>query len=377
MSESDKKPMDDAVTRPQIVPGVAQLSLYKMGKSQLDDHAAPIKLSSNESALGTPPAAVAAFTSVKDHLHRYPDGAQAELRGAIADVYGLDRERIICGNGSEELIGFVIRCFMADGDELLLSENYFPICRNYALSVGGQVVTAPETHFVTNVDALLEQVSPRTRIVILANPNNPTGTYVSATDIRRLHQELPADVLLLLDGAYAEYVSVDDFDAGASLVDQHDNVIMTRSFSKMYGLAGLRIGWGYGSQWLIDALQRIRVPFNANAAAMAAAAAAVRDRAWVERARAHNTRWLQTISETLTGLGLQVVPSVANFYLLVFDDCPGKTAKAAASALEQQGIIPRPVGGAAGTEHDVLRITVGNDAENAAVLDVLRAYLGA
>ncbi len=375
MSESDKKPMDDAVIRPQIVPGVAQLALYKMGKSQLDDHTAPIKLSSNESALGTPPAAVAAFASVKDRLHRYPDGAQAELRGAIADVYGLDPERIICGNGSEELIGFVIRCFMADGDELLLSENYFPICRNYALSVGGQVVTAPETHFVTNVDALLERVSPRTRIVILANPNNPTGTYVSATEIRRLHQELPGDVVLLLDGAYAEYVPAEDFDAGASLAADYDNVVMTRSFSKMYGLAALRIGWACGSQWLIDALQRIRVPFNANTAAMAAAAAAVQDRKWVTRAREHNARWQTTIAAELTALGLHVVPSVANFYLLVFDDCPGKTAAAAAAALEAQGIIPRPVGGAAGSDHDVLRITVGNDEENEAVLKVLRAYL--
>ncbi len=360
-----------------MVPGVAQLALYKMGKSQLDDHASPIKLSSNESALGTSPAAVAAFSSVQDRLHRYPDGAQTELRDAIAEVYGLDPERIICGNGSEELIGFVIRCFMADGDELLLSENHFEICRNYALSVGGAVVTAPEQDFVTNVDALLERVGPRTRVVALANPNNPTGTYVNAQEIRRLHQALPADVVLLLDGAYAEYVTADDFDPGARLVDEHDNVIMTRSFSKMYGLAGLRVGWAYGSQWLIDALQRIRVPFNANAAAMAAAAAAVRDRAWVTRAREHNARWQATIARELTALGLHVVPSEANFYLLVFDDCRGKTAQAAAAAMEAQGIIPRPVGGAAGQDHDVLRITVGNDDENAAALNVLRNYLTA
>ncbi|UCG74226.1 MAG: histidinol-phosphate transaminase [Chromatiales bacterium] len=377
MTESTNTPRQENTTRPQMVPGVAQLALYKMGKSQLDDHASPIKLSSNESALGTSPAAIAAFTSVQDRLHRYPDGAQTELRAAIADTWELDPERILCGNGSEELIGFVIRCFMADGDELLLSENHFEICRNYALSVGGQVVTAPEKDFVTDVDALLERVGPHTRVVALANPNNPTGTYVNAQEIRRLHQALPADVVLLLDGAYAEYVTADDFEAGASLVDENDNVVMTRSFSKLYGLAGLRIGWAYGSQWLVDALQRIRVPFNANAAAMAAAAAAVRDSAWLTHAREHNARWQARIAGDLTSLGLHVVPSEANFYLLVFDDCPGKTAKEAAAALEANGIIPRPVGGAAGTDHDVLRITVGNDAENDAALNVLRNYLTA
>jgi histidinol-phosphate aminotransferase len=373
--------MNDSVTKvnapktPQPVAGVLELATYKQGQSRIDDRPAPMKLSSNESALGTPPAAIAAFTSVRDRLHRYPDGAQTELRQAIAEVHGLEPGMIICGNGSEEVIGFVIRCYTGAGDQLLLSENHFEICRNYALAVGGQVVTAPEQDFVTRVDALLERVTARTRVVAVANPNNPTGTYIAAAEVRRLHAQLPPDVILLLDGAYAEYVTARDFDAGADLARDHDNVIMTRSFSKMYGLAGLRIGWGYASPAIIDVLQRLRVPFNANAAAMAAATAAVRDRDWVVRARAHNARWLATITDELTALGLHVVPSMANFYLLVFDDCPGKTAAEAARALHDRGIIPRPVGGAAGTDHDVLRITVGNDEENAAVLDVLRHYL--
>lgn len=361
--------------RPEAVSGVQKLAPYKMGSSKIDDRPAPIKLSSNESALGTPPSAAAAFASVRDQLHRYPDGAQVALREAIAQVHGIEAERLVCGNGSEEVLGFVIRCFMAPGDELLLSENHFEICKNYGLAVGGAVVTAPEREFVTDVDALLERVGPRTRIVAVANPNNPTGTYLPAAEIQRLHRHLPPEVILLLDGAYAEYVTAADFEAGEELVRNSDNVVMTRSFSKMYGLAGLRIGWGYGPTAIIETLQRIRVPFNANAAAMAAAAAAVQDRQWVATAREHNARWLQTLTGELTALGLRVVPSMANFYLLVFDDCNGKTAAAAASALQDRGIIPRPVGGAAGQDHDVLRITVGNDAENAAVLDTLRTYL--
>jgi histidinol-phosphate aminotransferase len=375
MNDTDTRSQTKALNRPEPVPGVQQLAPYKMGSSKIDDRPAPIKLSSNESALGTSPAAVEAFASVRECLHRYPDGAQTGLREAIADAHGLEPDRLICGNGSEELIGFVIRCYMADDDELLLSENHFEICRSYALSVGGRVVTAPERDFVTDVDALLARVSSRTRVVAVANPNNPTGTYVPAAEIRRLHARLPPHVILLLDGAYAEYVTAGDFDAGTALVQRHANVVMTRSFSKMYGLAGLRIGWAYAPTAIIETLQRVRVPFNANAAAMAAASAAVQDRDWVTRGREHNARWLKRISDELSAAGLHVVPSVANFYLLVFDALPGKSAADAARALNDRGIVPRPVGGAAGQDHDVLRITVGNDEENAAVLDALLAYL--
>ncbi|MDJ0928101.1 MAG: histidinol-phosphate transaminase [Gammaproteobacteria bacterium] len=362
---------------PRAVPGVLQIAPYQQGKSKIGERLPRYKLSANESAFGTPPAAVDAYESIRDLLHRYPDGNQADLREAIADVYGLEADQIVCGNGSEEIIGLTIRCFMDAGDELLLSENFFGVCALYAMSVGAKVVTAPEKHFVTDVDALLARVTDRTRVVILANPNNPTGTYVAPAEIERLHQGLPSNVVLLLDGAYAEYVTAPDYDAGAELVERSENVVMTRSFSKMFGLAGLRIGWCYAPPGIVGVLQRLRVPFNANAAAMAAAAEAVRDQAWVERVRDHNARWLARISEELTRLGVRVVPSVANFYLIVFDDCDGKSAAGAAGALEAEGIIPRPVGAGGGDGHDVLRITVGDDDANRAVLDVLQRYLTA
>lgn len=362
-----------AAQGPQPVPGVLALSPYQQGASRIDGREPRCKLSANESALGTPPAAKAAYAALQDQLHRYPDGSQAALREALAEVHGLDAERIVCGNGSEELLGLLIRCYLGAGDELLLSENHFEVCRLYALSVGGRIVTAPERDFVTDVDALLAAVTERTRLVIIANPNNPTGTCLPAAEIHRLHAGLPPEVLLVLDGAYAEFVTMPDYTAGEDLVRAHDNVVMTRSFSKAWGLAGLRIGWCYAPPAIVDIVQRLRVPFNANAAAMAAAAAALRDRDWLPRVREHNARWLQRIRAELEALGLRVLPSEANFYLLVFDDLAGKSAAGAAAALQAEGIIPRPV--SAGGQHDVLRITVGTDEDNAAVLAVLRRYL--
>ncbi len=368
---SDKQALRGNGPRP--VPGVLALSPYQQGASRIAGRAPRCKLSANESALGTPPAARAAYAALAAHLHRYPDGSQAALREALADVHALEAERIVCGNGSEELLGLLIRCYLGPGEELLLSENHFGVCRLYALAVGGRIVIVPERDFVVDVDALLAAVTPRTRLVIIANPNNPTGTCLPAGDIHRLHAGLPPEVLLILDGAYAEFVTMPDYTAGEELVRAHGNVVMTRSFSKAWGLAGLRIGWCYAPPAIVDIVQRLRVPFNANAAAMAAAAAALRDAEWLPRVREHNAGWLRRIRSELEALGLRVLPSEANFYLLVFDGLAGKTAAGAAAALEAAGIIPRPV--SAGGDHDVLRISVGSDEENAAVLAVLRRYL--
>jgi histidinol-phosphate aminotransferase len=373
MNHESKPTPSDSAARLQPVAGVLDISPYQQGKSDIDNKPARIKLSSNECSFGPSPAAIAAYEKTRAVLHRYPDGAQAALREAIAEVHGLDAGMIVCGNGSEELIGLMVRAYINDGDELLLSENHFVMCRIYGLAQGARVVTAPERDFVTDVDAVLERVGPRTRIVALANPNNPTGTYISREEIQRLHAALPPDVMLLLDGAYAEYVTAPDYDAGAELVRAADNVVMTRTFSKVYGLAGLRIGWAYCPLHVIDAVQRIRTPFNTNSAALAAAAAAVRDQDHVTEMREHTARWQQRIREELMTVGLRVVPSWANFYLVVFDDCPGKNAQGAADALQANGIVPRAVGG--GGDHDVLRITVGTDDENQAVLDALRRYL--
>jgi histidinol-phosphate aminotransferase len=353
-------------------PGVLKISPYTQGASTVPGVAEPIKLSSNELSCGPSPAALQAFHDAAATLHRYPDGSQTALREAIAGVFGLNAANIMCGNGSDELIQLVTRAFVGEGDEVLISENCFLMCRIHALAQGADVVVAPEKEDRVDVDALLSRVTDRTRLLPLANPNNPTGTYISANEIRRLHSGLPGNVILLLDGAYAEFVTADDYDAGANLVLSNSNVVMTRTFSKIFGLSALRVGWSYMPDKILDAVQRIRTPFNANGPAMAAAAAAVRDTAYTDTVRRHNANALTKISERLSALGLQVVPSVTNFYLIRFPDICGTTAFEASRQLEAAGIIPRPVGGDDDAE---LRITVGSDQENEAVLQVFESFM--
>jgi histidinol-phosphate aminotransferase len=292
------------------------------------------------------------------------------LRQAIARVHDIDPDRIVCGNGSEELIGLLIRCYLGENEELLLTQNHFVMCSIYGKGQGAQVVQAPEKEFTVDVDALLERITPETRVISVANPNNPTGTYVPGTDISRLVAEVPKNVLLILDGAYAEYVDRDDFDDGLHWGDSTSNVVITRTFSKIYGLAGLRIGWAYAAAPIIEVVNRLRTPFNANGPALAAAAAAVTDQAHVAMSREHTARWQERIRQSLASLGLKVVPSVTNFYLLDFSSMPGKSAVEASAFLESNGIIPRP-----GSSDRFVRITIGTDAENEAVLDSLTRYL--
>jgi histidinol-phosphate aminotransferase len=348
---------------------------YAQGKSAVPGAGRQVKLSSNESAFGPSPRALEAYRAAATELHRYPDGGQVALREAIAATHGLVIDNIVCGNGSEELIGLVIRAYAGSGDEVVLSENHFMMCPIYGRTQGATIVTAPETGDRVDVDALLRGVTPRTRLVIVANPNNPTGTYLPGTEIRRLHRELPDDVLLILDGAYAEYVVASDYEDGAQLVERGENVVMTRSFSKIHGLAGLRIGWAYAPSAVIDVVQRIRTPFNANRAAMAAAAAAVADTAWVARVRDETAQAQSGISQQLARLGLRVIPSVTNFYLIDFDGVPGCSAGGARAFFEQHGVIPRPV--KSGHNENTLRITVGTAEENAIALDVLGRYVAA
>ena len=361
------------MTGPQPRRGIAKITPYVAGKSSLPEIANPVRLASNESAFGPSPNAIAAYRAVETQLHRYPDAHQAELKRAIAEVHGLEEDRIVCGNGSDELIGLLTRAYVGRGDELLISENHFVMCPIYGMVQGAKIVMAPEKNFCIDVDAILDRVTPKTRMVSIANPNNPTGTYIPREDVDRLSASLPPDVLLVLDCAYAEYVTVPEYDPGVELVRNSANVVMTRTFSKMYGLAGLRIGWAYGPTAVIEIIQRIRSPFNTTSAGMAAAAAAVQDTAYIERIREHNARWLARISDELSELGLSVVPSVANFYLIDFRACPAGSARGAVAYLEQRGIIPRPV--STGAQEHVLRITVGLDEENEAVLAALRNYL--
>lgn len=359
-------------TKPAPRISVLQLPPYVQGKSELEGIAEPVKLSSNESAFGPSPKVLEAISASLKVVNRYPDGSQHALRSAIAEVHGLDPARIICGSGSAELLGLMIRSYVGPGDELVLSENSFGMLQIDALAQGATLAKAPERDYTIDVDALLARVTPNTRMVAIANPNNPTGTYLNEAEILRLHSGLPANVLLVLDAAYADFVSMGDYNVGTSFVERYENVVMTRTFSKAYGLAGLRIGWGYFPADVCEVVQRLRVPYNITNVAMAAAIAAVRDQAYLADVCARTQHWVKRITKELTDLGLYVVPSVTNFYLIDFTRGIG-SATSAHRYLESRNIIPRPMG--AGADAEVLRITIGSDNENKALLAAMREYV--
>ena len=352
-------------------PGVLRLAPYRQGQSEIEGVETPIKLSSNECSHGPSPRALDAYHSCAENLNRYPDGGQSALRAAIGEAHGLDPSRIICGNGSDELILLMVRTYVGSGHEALLSENGFVMNNIHCTTQGADLVIVPEQNYRIDVDAMLKRVSERTRFCSVANPNNPTGTYINNKDLRRLHAGLPSNCLFLIDDAYAEYVTAEDYEDGRQLVDEFDNVVMTRTFSKIYGLASLRIGWAYCPQSVFEAVQRIRTPFNANGPALAAATAAVSDQEWIGNIRAQNASWRKRIASELTALGIEVIPSQANFYLMRFPEDSGKSGTDAAALLQSRGIIPRPVG----RRDQFLRITIGLDHENEAVLATLRDYM--
>lgn len=362
-----------SVPRPVPRPGVAAIEAYVPGKSGATGGHPVYKLSSNETPLGPSPAAVAAARQSLDDLALYPDGNATALRAAIAERYGLDPARIVCGAGSDELLSLLAYAYLAPGDEGLFSAHGFLVYRIAILAAGGTPVVAPERDLTTDVDALIARLTERTRIVYIANPNNPTGTYLPFEEVRRLHAALPLDVLLVLDGAYAEYVRRNDYGSGLDLVLEADNVVMTRTFSKIHGLAALRIGWMVAPAHVADAVNRIRGPFNLSAAAIRAGAAAIQDDAHVAAAVAHNDAWLARLTEEVRALGLAVTPSVANFVLVHFPDAPGRSAAAADAFLTGRGVITRRV--AAYGLPDCLRVTVGSEAANTAFLDGLRAFV--
>ncbi|MEE7478666.1 histidinol-phosphate transaminase [Methylobacterium hispanicum] len=362
-----------SVPRPVPRPGVAAIKAYVPGKSGTTGGHPVYKLSSNETPLGPSPAAVAAARQSLDDLALYPDGNATALRAAIAERYGLDPARIVCGAGSDELLSLLAYAYLAPGDEGLFSAHGFLVYRIAILAAGGTPVVAPERDLTTDVDALIARLTERTRIVYIANPNNPTGTYLPFEEVRRLHAALPPDVLLVLDGAYAEYVRRNDYGSGLDLVLEADNVVMTRTFSKIHGLAALRIGWMVAPAHVADAVNRIRGPFNLSAAAIRAGAAAIQDDAHVAAAVAHNDAWLARLTEEVRALGLAVTPSVANFVLVHFPDAPGRSAAAADAFLTGRGVITRRV--AAYGLPDCLRVTVGSEAANTAFLDGLRAFV--
>ncbi len=363
-----------ASPRPVPRPGVLDIDAYVPGKSGAPGVAKVFKLSSNETPLGASPKAIAAFRASAEHLHDYPDGGSTALREAIGRAFGLDPARIVCGSGSDELLNLIADAYLREGDEAIHTTHGFLVYPIATLGSGAKPVVAPEKDFTADVDAILERVTPCTKIVFLANPNNPTGTYVPFDEVKRLHRALPTDVLLVLDAAYAEYVSRNDYESGIELVATSDNVVMCRTFSKIHGLAALRLGWLYGPAHIVDALNRIRGPFNVNAPAMAAGVAAIEDAAHVETSRAHNTRWLNWLTEEIATLGLKVTPSVGNFLLIHFPTEKGRTAKDADAFLTARGLILRQV--SAYQLPDALRMSVGTEEANRLVVAALAEFLG-
>jgi histidinol-phosphate aminotransferase len=362
-----------AIRKPQPRPEILAIDPYVPGKSHVPGVAKVHKLSSNESPLGPSPKAIEAVRALTDSLELYPDGASTALREAIGRRYGLDPSRIICGNGSDEVLALLAHVFLHPGDEGLYSQYGFLTYPIGIRAAGGIPVAAEETNKTANVDAILEKVSARTKIVYLANPNNPTGTYIPFDEVKRLHAGLPPHTLLVIDAAYAEYVTRNDYAAGLELASTADNVIMTRTFSKIHGLAGLRIGWGYGSAHVVDALNRVRGPFNLNGAAQAAGVASLGDAAHIERAIAHNARWLPWLAEAIAELGIEVTPSVGNFLLLTFPKEPRRTAADADAFLSPRGFILRAV--AAYGLPDSLRLTVGGEEANRGVVAALGEFM--
>ncbi len=359
---------------PQPRAGVLKIDAYVPGKSDAPGAERVFKLSSNETPLGPSPKAIAAYRAVADHLQDYPDGAATALREAIGHVFGPDPARIACGAGSDELINLLADGYLSDGDEGIHTTHGFLMYPIAILGSGATPVVAPETNYTASVDAILERVSPRTKIVFLANPNNPTGTYVPFDEIKRLHRELPPHVLLVIDAAYAEYVRRNDYEAGIELVATNENVVMLRTFSKIHGLAAARLGWLYGPLHVVDALNRIRGPFNVNTPAMMAGIAAVEDSAHIERSRAHNDRWLPWLTDEIGKLGLTVTPSVANFVLIHFPDTKGRTAAEADAFLTKRGLVLRRV--SAYKLPNALRMTVGSEEANRLVVAALAEFLG-
>lgn len=349
-------------------PGIMDIALYQGGASKIDGMTDVLKLSSNENPFGPSPSAVEAIADAAAKMHRYPSTDHASLRAAIAGVYGLEAERIIIGVGSDEILTLLSMAYAGPGDEVLYPEHGFSLYKIIALAAGATPVVAVEDGRTVDVDALLRAVSPATRLVYFANPANPAGTMLRADEVARLAESLPDQCLLVLDGAYAEFV--DGYDGGAALVRERSNVVMTRTFSKIYGLGGLRVGWGYAQQEIIDVLNRIRGPFNMSKLALAGAEAAVRDRAFVDHCRQVNKDERARLMGGLHQLGIQCDESYANFVLARFAD--EDEALAVDAHLKRAGILVRVVKGYGFP--DALRITVGRPEDNARVLDALNNF---
>ena len=366
MTSSSKVP-----TRPRAHAGVMAVEPYVPGKSKAPGYEGTIhKLSSNETPLGASRAAKAAFHAAVDKLEAYPDGNATPLRAAIGRRHDLDPARVVCGAGSDELLYMLANIYCESGDEGIYTAHGFLLYRVALLAAGATPVVVPDRDFTVDVDAIIAAVTPRTRIVYIANPNNPTGTYVPRVDITRLADALPGNIILVLDAAYAEYATALDYDAGFDLARARENVVVTRTFSKIYGLASLRLGWCYAPAGICDAMNRVRSPFNVNDPAMRAGIAAVEDDAHIEAAVAHNTHWRQVLTREIRALGFPVTTSAANFVLIHLRD--EAEAREADAFLMARGLILRMVGAYA--LPTCLRLSVGGETANRLVIDAFTAF---
>ncbi|HEY4944436.1 MAG TPA: histidinol-phosphate transaminase [Rhizomicrobium sp.] len=357
---------------PTPKPGILDIAPYVGGRAHIEGVVNAVKLCSNESALGASPKGVEAFQSVAHGIDIYPEGSAKILREAIAEHYGLDPARIVCGNGSDELLNLLAAAYLRPGDEVMFSEHGFLVYKIAALANSATPVVVPEKNLHTDVDAMLAAVTPKTRLVFIANPNNPTGSYLPHDEVRRLQAGLPSGALLVIDAAYAEYVRRNDYEPGIEMVANFSNVVMTRTFSKIYGLAGLRVGWAYCPAAVADVLNRVRGPFNVSVPAQRAAAAALKDRAHVEANFAHNEKWRDVLTTEIRKLGFGVNDSVGNFILIQFGKDKGRMAQDADHFLASRGLILRGV--VAYGLPDCLRLTVGPPDANRAVVAALAEF---
>jgi histidinol-phosphate aminotransferase len=333
------------------------------------------KLSANETPFGPSPKAIDAYKRAADHLEDYPEGTSKVLREAIGRAYGLDPSRIICGAGSDEILNLLAHTYLSHGDEAISTTHGFLVYPIATMGNGARNVVAAEKNFTADVDAILKAVTPRTKIVWLANPNNPTGTYIPFDEVKRLRAGLPSNVLLVLDAAYSDYVSRNDYEIGIELVATTENTVMTHTFSKIHGLAALRIGWMFAPAHIIDAVNRIRGPFNVSTPAMLAAVAAIEDGAHQQMSKTHTEKWRNWLTDEVGKLGLTVTPSVANFVLIHFPTETGKTAAEADAFLTRRGLVLRALNNY--QLPNALRMTIGTEEANRLVVDGLRDFMGA
>lgn len=362
-------------TAPRMKPWVESIAPYVPGKARIEGRPVVAKLSSNENPFGPSPHAVKAMQAVVAGAHHYPDPASTALRHALGERHGIDPDRIVCGTGSDELIHLVAGAYAGRGDEIIHVRHGFAVYEIAAQRVGATVVVAPDDDYGTDVDALLALVTPRTRVVFLANPNNPTGTIIPASEVRRLHAALPSDCIFALDCAYAEFAE-GEYEDGLALADAHANVVTMRTFSKIYGLAAQRIGWAYAQPHIVSAMHRIRAPFNVPTTGQAGAVAALADEAWVEKTRSHTLEWRYWLAGEIAAMGnkgLRPIPSAANFVLVEFPETGPLTADRANEALLADGIIARYL--AVQQMPRCIRISVGTEAETRAAVASLRRFV--